>query len=111
MNLQKTMLSLLFFITVSATAFAQKGIDSQVNDLIKKDNLELTINDKSLKLSKKQEAKLRELYKELLTLEKEAPKSKKKKETFNKKIEEKRKKTYAAKNDLLTPKQKQALKR
>lgn len=105
MNLQKTILSLLFFIIASLTVFAQKDVDNQVNDLIKKDNIMLTENDKSLELSGEQETKAKELYKALLVSENDISKSKKKKEAYKKAMKSKRRETIESIKSLLTPKQ------
>ena len=105
MNLQKTILSLLFFIITSATVFAQKDIDNQVNDLIQQDNVMLTEHDKSLKLSEEQEVKIKELYKALILLETETSKSKRKKEEYKKTIASKRIEIMQSKKSLLTSKQ------
>lgn len=108
MNLQKTILSLLFFIITSVTVFAQNDIDNQVNDLIQQDNVMLTEKDKSLKLTKDQEVKIREIRKALILLESEAPKSKKKKEEFKKTMKPKRIEAIESIKSLLTPKQLEA---
>ncbi|MDO5971074.1 hypothetical protein Q4Q35_14800 [Flavivirga aquimarina] len=110
MNLQKTILSLLFLIMTSATVFAQKHIDTQVNNFIQEYNDMLTEKDKSLKLSEAQEAKARELYKSLAILESKAPKSEKKKQAFVEEMKPKRREIMRSIWGLFTPEQTKAFK-
>ncbi|TGV03993.1 hypothetical protein [Flavivirga rizhaonensis] len=106
MNLQKTILSLLFFIIASSVTFAQQDVDSQINDLIKKDNVMLTENDKSLKLTEEQTLKLKEAYKKLVLFENDLPRSKKKKkEAYREAMTPILSETMAYKRSLLTSKQ------
>ncbi|MDO5980538.1 hypothetical protein [Flavivirga spongiicola] len=105
MNLQKTIMSLLFFIITSSAVFAQKDIDSQINDLIKEDNIMLTETDKSLKLSEEQEVKIKEIYRALIVFKNETSKSKKKKGVYKKALTSKLMETMQEKKDLFTPKQ------
>ncbi|MDD7885781.1 hypothetical protein [Flavivirga sp. 57AJ16] len=105
MNLQKTIMSLLFFIITSSAVFAQQDIDDQINDLIKEDNVMLTETDKSLKLSEEQEAKFREIYRSLIVFKTETSKSKKKKEAYKNALMSKLKETMTSKKSLLTQKQ------
>ncbi|NMH88285.1 hypothetical protein [Flavivirga algicola] len=105
MNLQKTILSLLFFVITSSAVFAQSDVDAKVNDLIQQDNVMLTGKDKSLKLSKTQEAQAKELYKALVLFQAETSKSKKKKDTYKKELRAKRGETLDAIKSLLTSKQ------
>lgn len=105
MNLQKTILSLLFFIITSSAVFAQKDIDTQINDLIKEDNIMLTETDKSLKLSEEQEVKFKEIYKTLFVFKAETSKSKKKKEAYKEALKSKLLEIMQSKKSLLTPKQ------
>ncbi|AUP77309.1 hypothetical protein C1H87_00675 [Flavivirga eckloniae] len=92
----------------SATVFAQKSVDAQITDLIKRDNTLLTEKDTSLKLTEAQEAKVREIYKELVVVLDKAPKSKKKQQEFEKTVLPKREETLNAVLSLLTPKQLEA---
>ncbi len=105
MNLQKTILSLLFFVITSSAVFAQKDIDTKVNDFIQRDNVMLTENDKSLKLSEIQQAKAKEIYKALILFQAETSKSKKKKEGYKKELQAKRIETLDAIKKMLTSKQ------
>ncbi len=105
MNLQKTILSLLFFVITSSAVFAQKDVDNQINDLIQYDNVKLTGHDKSLKLSETQESKAKELYKALILFQSETSKSKKKKVAYKEELKTKRMETINAVKSLLTPKQ------
>ncbi len=105
MNLRKITMMLLFFMATSLTAFAQKGIDSEVNKHIEYDNVKLTHSDKSLKLTPEQTAKAIEIYKTLVAYENGLSKSKKKKGAYKEEIMDKRIEADDAFKKLLTPKQ------
>ena len=105
MNLQKTILSLLFFIITSSAVFAQKDFDTQINDLIKQDNIMLTETDKSLKLSEEQEVKIKEIYRTLFVFKAETSKSKKKKGVYKEALKTKRRETINSVKSVLTAKQ------
>ncbi|WP_406683847.1 hypothetical protein N1F78_14315 [Seonamhaeicola sp. MEBiC1930] len=105
MNTKKNILSFLFLLMTSSVVFAQNNIDSQINNLIKRDNIMLTESDKNLELSKEQINKAKEIYKGMILYENKASKSERKSNAFMKKMAAKLVETKQAIKSLLTPEQ------